>query len=59
VGHPVDQASLYNVMFYILALVVIIIIVMVTRNLEDSKVGRAWAAIREDETAAVRWAFRL
>jgi branched-chain amino acid transport system permease protein len=53
VGRPVDQASLYNVMFYIMALAVIIIIVMVTRNLEDAKIGRAWAAIREDETAAV------
>ena len=53
VGHPVDQASLYNVMFYIMALAVIIAIVFVTRNLEDSKIGRAWTAIREDETAAV------
>ncbi len=53
VGHPVDQASLYNVMFYILALFIIIVIVMVTKNLEDAKIGRAWAAIREDETAAV------
>jgi branched-chain amino acid transport system permease protein len=53
VGHPVDQASLYNVMFYILALVIIITIVFVTKNLEDAKIGRAWAAIREDETAAV------
>lgn len=53
VGHPVDQASLYNVMFYILALIVIITIVFVTKNLEDAKIGRAWAAIREDETAAV------
>lgn len=53
VGRPVDQSSLYNVMFYIMALAVIIIIIMVTRNLEDSKIGRAWAAIREDETAAV------
>lgn len=53
VGRPVDQASLYNVMFYIMALAVIIIIVMVTKNLEDAKIGRAWAAIREDETAAV------
>jgi len=53
VGHPVDQASLYNVMFYILALVVIITIIFVTKNLEDAKIGRAWAAIREDETAAV------
>ena len=53
VGHPVDQASLYNVMFYILALIIIITIVFVTKNLEDAKIGRAWAAIREDETAAV------
>jgi branched-chain amino acid transport system permease protein len=53
VGHPVDQASLYNVMFYVMALAVIITIVVVTKNLEDAKIGRAWAAIREDETAAV------
>jgi branched-chain amino acid transport system permease protein len=53
VGRPVDQASLYNVMFYILALIIIITIVFVTKNLEDAKIGRAWAAIREDETAAV------
>ncbi len=53
VGHPADMASLYNVLFYLLALVVILIIVIVTRRLEDSKIGRAWAAIREDETAAI------
>ncbi len=53
VGKPADMASLYNVMFYLLALVVILIIVIVTRRLEDSKIGRAWAAIREDETAAI------
>ena len=53
VGHPADVASVYNVMFYLLALLVILIIVIVTRRLEDSKIGRAWAAIREDETAAI------
>ncbi|MGE5073517.1 MAG: ABC transporter permease subunit [Anaerolineae bacterium] len=53
VGHPADEASVYNVMFYLLALLVIVIIVVVTRRLEDSKIGRAWAAIREDETAAI------
>ncbi len=53
VGHAADVASVYNVMFYLLALVVILIIVIVTRRLEDSKIGRAWAAIREDETAAI------
>jgi branched-chain amino acid transport system permease protein len=53
IGHAADVAALYNVMFYLMALVVILIIVVVTRRLEDSKIGRAWAAIREDETAAI------
>ncbi len=53
VGHPADIASVYNVMFYLLALLVIIVIIVITRHLEDSKIGRAWAAIREDETAAI------
>ncbi len=53
VGHAADVAALYNVFFYLLALVIILIIVVVTRRLEDSKIGRAWAAIREDETAAI------
>ena len=53
VGKQVDEATLYNVMFYLIALVIIVIIVIVTRNLEDSKLGRAWTAIREDETAAI------
>jgi branched-chain amino acid transport system permease protein len=53
VGHPVDKATLYNVLFYLLALLVIIVIINVTRRLDDSKIGRAWTAIREDETAAI------
>ncbi len=53
IGHPADTASLYNVMFYMFALIVILVIVIITRRLEDSKIGRAWAAIREDETAAI------
>jgi branched-chain amino acid transport system permease protein len=53
IGHPADVASLYNVMFYLLALIIIIVIINVARRLEDSKIGRAWAAIREDETAAI------
>ncbi len=53
VGHPTDHATLYNVMFYLMALAVIIVIVFVAKNLEDSKIGRAWTAIREDEVAAV------
>ena len=53
VGHPVDTATLYNVLFYLFALVIIIVIINVTRRLDDSKIGRAWTAIREDETAAI------
>ena len=53
VGHPVDVATLYNVLFYLFALLVIIVIINVTRRLDDSKIGRAWTAIREDETAAI------
>ncbi len=53
IGHPVSRADMYNLMFYLFALLVIIIIVFVTRRLDDSKLGRAWTAVREDETAAI------
>jgi branched-chain amino acid transport system permease protein len=53
IGHTVSPADMYNVMFYLFALAIIIIIVFVTRRLDDSKIGRAWTAIREDETAAI------
>lgn len=53
VGHSVTDAQFYNVFFYFLALAIIIIAVVVARRLEDSRIGRAWTAIREDETAAI------
>lgn len=53
VGHDVTPADMYNLMFYIFALIVIIVIIFVTRRLDDSKLGRAWTAVREDETAAI------
>jgi len=53
VGHPVTDAQFYNVFFYFIALVVIMIAILVARRLEDSRIGRAWTAIREDETAAI------
>ncbi|HWS24690.1 MAG TPA: hypothetical protein VN226_09700 [Anaerolineales bacterium] len=52
-GKQASLAEMYNVFFYLLALVVIIIIILVANRLNDSKVGRAWAAIRDDETAAI------
>lgn len=53
VGHPITDAQFYNLFFYLAALLVILVVVLVVRRLDDSKIGRAWTAIREDETAAV------
>jgi branched-chain amino acid transport system permease protein len=53
VGRPVSNGELYNMLFYILSLIIVGIIILIARNLEDSKLGRAWTAIREDETAAI------
>lgn len=53
VGHVVSQGEFYNLFFYLLALIVVVVVIIVARRLDDSKIGRAWTAIREDETAAV------
>ncbi len=43
----------YKLFFlYILVLVIIGIVILVNRNLDRSKIGRSWIAIREDEIAA-------
>jgi branched-chain amino acid transport system permease protein len=38
--------------FYYLTLVILILVTLVLRNLERSRLGRAWIALREDELAA-------
>lgn len=38
--------------FYYLILALLVLVVLVLRNLERSRIGRAWLAIREDELAA-------
>jgi branched-chain amino acid transport system permease protein len=53
VGHMITVDQFYNLFFYLMALVVILIVILVVRRLDDSKIGRAWTAIREDETAAI------
>jgi branched-chain amino acid transport system permease protein len=40
-------------LFYYLALFVLIAVVLLLTNLEHSRLGRAWVAVREDELAAV------
>ena len=42
----------YGEYFYFLALLIVIVVVLVNRRLENSHIGRAWEAIREDELAA-------
>ncbi|SCL15728.1 branched-chain amino acid transport system permease protein [Micromonospora nigra] len=60
VAHPPGTGSdgqpLFSVVdskpYYWLILTVIILVIFLMRNLEHSRVGRAWVAIREDEDAA-------
>lgn len=52
VGRPVTVNQFYNILFYLIALIVVIVVIIVTYRLDNSKVGRAWTAIREDELAA-------
>lgn len=39
-------------LFYYLALVLMILVVLMLKNLEKSRLGRSWVALREDELAA-------
>jgi branched-chain amino acid transport system permease protein len=43
---------IYPLYLYFLVLLVVGVTILVNRRLEDSHIGRAWEAIREDETAA-------
>jgi branched-chain amino acid transport system permease protein len=55
---PITAPELFGVKmdspyyFYFIVLVVIAIIVVVNKRLENSRLGRSWIAIREDELAA-------
>ncbi len=53
IGRPPAPFGLpYGEYFYLLVLLIVVVVVLVNRRLEDSHVGRAWEAIREDELAA-------
>ncbi len=51
-GLEIADSTLYPLYFYFLVLMMALLIILITRRLEDSRVGRAWKAIREDELAA-------
>jgi ABC-type branched-subunit amino acid transport system permease subunit len=46
-SNPID-----NIPFYYLTLLLVVVTIFTVKLLRDSSVGRAWVAIREDETAA-------
>jgi branched-chain amino acid transport system permease protein len=49
---PAPPGLDYGEYFYFLVLLIVVVVVLVNRRLEDSHIGRAWEAIREDEMAA-------
>ena len=53
IGRPPLPAGIdYSHFFYFLVLAIVVVVVTISRRLEDSHIGRAWEAIREDEVAA-------
>lgn len=52
-GVVADDNRLYQLFFYYLVLIVLLLTVIVVARLKNSRIGRAWEAIREDEVAAV------
>jgi branched-chain amino acid transport system permease protein len=53
IGRPPAPFGLaYGEFFYFLVLVLVVGVIAVNRRLENSHIGRAWEAIREDEVAA-------
>jgi len=49
---PIPFDIPYAESFYFLVLLIVVLVILVNRRLEDSHVGRAWEAIREDQLAA-------
>lgn len=47
------QPLTQQLLFYFIAIAIMAIIILIARRLEDSPIGRAWTAIREDEVAAL------
>lgn len=47
------QPLTQQLLFYFIAIVLVALILLIARRLENSPIGRAWTAIREDEVAAI------
>ena len=53
VGLQPSAGAEYRLYMYALAIIIVALTIVVARRLNDSRIGRAWTAIREDETAAI------
>jgi len=49
---PIPSGFSYGEYFYFLVLFLVVVVILVNQRLENSHIGRAWEAIREDELAA-------
>src|SRR5512145_764250 len=49
---PLPSWLSHSEFFYFLVLAIVVVVILVSRRLEDSHIGRAWEAVREDELAA-------
>ena len=52
-GFQPNPGATYRMYMYALAVIIAGLTVIVSRRLDGSRIGRAWTAIREDETAAI------
>ncbi len=52
-GLNLNDNQLYQQFFYFSVLVIVLLVLLVVSRLKSSRIGRAWEAIREDETAAI------
>ncbi len=52
-GLDLNRAQTVQLHFYVLVAVILLIMLLVVYRLSVSRIGRAWTAIREDETAAI------
>lgn len=52
-GITISRVQEYQLYFYFLVLIILGLTVFVVYRLNNSRIGRAWTAIREDETAAI------
>jgi branched-chain amino acid transport system permease protein len=53
IGLKLDDNQLYQFFFYFMVLLIVLLTILIVGRLKNSRIGRAWTAIREDETAAI------